>query len=68
MNITASIGSCGEIYLEKSLQRFKPIDKLNNCKELFETSIMLLCDPTISNEKALHDINEIKNILNQFTL
>ena len=61
--IAATVGSCSEIYLEKALDKFKPKEELLNTKILFNTGIMLLCDPTISKEKALEDIQLIKDIL-----
>lgn len=63
--IVATVGSCSEIYLEKALNQFKPEENLSNTKKLFETSIMLLCDPTISEEKSLENIKIIKDILLQ---
>lgn len=63
--IVATVGSCSEIYLEKALNQFKPEENLPNTKKLFETSIMLLCDPTISEEKSLENIKIIKDILLQ---
>ena len=62
-NIVATVGSCGEIYLENSLKNFKPNKKLSNTKKLFDTAIMLLCDPTITEETASNNIVVIKNIL-----
>jgi dTDP-4-amino-4,6-dideoxygalactose transaminase len=64
-SIIATVGSCGEIYKESSLNKFKPSTDLKNTKELFESGIMLLCDPTISIEKAKNEINIINNILNK---
>jgi dTDP-4-amino-4,6-dideoxygalactose transaminase len=63
-NIFCQIGSCSEIYLEKSLQKFAPLCPLENAKSLFETSILLLCDPCISENTALNNISTIKDILN----
>ena len=65
-DIVATVGSCGEIYKESSLNKFKPSVDLKNTKELFNTGIMLLCDPTISSEKAETEINIIKNILRKY--
>ena len=62
-NIKATVGSCGEIYLEDSLKKYKPkIDNIN-AKKLFETGIMLLCDPTITKDIANSNIKTIINIL-----
>lgn len=65
-NIFCQIGSCGEIYLEHSLHNFAPLCRLENAKSLFETSILLLCDPCISENTALNNISEIKDILTKF--
>lgn len=62
-NITATVGSCSEIYLEEALKEFKPNKKLLNAQELFTTGIMLLCDPTISLEIANNNIQIIKESL-----
>ena len=62
-NIFSNVGSCSEIYNEDALFQFKPINELKNCKKLFDTSILLLCDPTISEEKANNNIKIIKEIL-----
>lgn len=62
-DIYVGVGSCGEIYKEKALIRFKPKSTLINSKTLFENSIMLLCDPTISVDTAINNISIIKNIL-----
>jgi len=59
--IFCQIGSCGEVYKENALKRFTPNNHLNVSQELFNTAILLLCDPTISEEIALSNI--IKNIL-----
>jgi dTDP-4-amino-4,6-dideoxygalactose transaminase len=61
--ITATVGSCGEIYLEDALKNLKPINKLGNTKKLFDTGIMLLCDPTITETVANENICFLKNIL-----
>ena len=59
----ATVGSCGEIYLEDALKNFHPDTNLSNTKKLFDTAIMLLCDPTISNDNARENISKINNIL-----
>lgn len=62
-NIIALVGSCGEIYKEQSLNNFAPNYNLPNTKILFDTSIVLLCDPSITKEIALKNILIIKDIL-----
>lgn len=62
--VFCQIGSCGEIYKEKALEKFKPENDLPNAKKLFETAILLKCDPLIDEEYVLTSIDIIKNILN----
>ena len=62
-NIFCQVGSCSEIYKEIALQDFKPSKKLINAKKLFETAILLKCDPTITKDIAMRNINDIKSIL-----
>jgi len=61
--IFAQAGSCGEIYKEKALTQFAPEIDLPVSKRLFETAILLLCDPTISEDVAIENVGKIKNIL-----
>ena len=58
-------GSCSEIYLEKCFRQrgISPKQRLPIAKELGETSLMFLIDPTISNAKMKDYINEVKKIL-----
>ena len=63
--VPAFVGSCGEVYMEESMTDYKPDERLKNSITLFDTSIMLLCDPTISLDKASIYIDIIVNILNQ---
>ena len=62
-NIFCQVGSCSEVYKEKALVEFSPKKELSVTKKLFDTAILLLCDPTVNEEKAEKDINKIKNIL-----
>ncbi len=62
-NIFAQIGSCGEIYKEKALEKYAPKEDMNIAKKLFETAILLKCDPLITEEYAIESILKIKNIL-----
>lgn len=62
-NIFCQVGSCSEVYMENALKKYAPIIKLSVTKQLFETSILLLCDPTISEEIASVNILKIKKIL-----
>ena len=58
-------GSCSEIYLEKCFREngLSPKLRLPIAKELGETSLMFLIDPTISPEKMKEYIKEVKKIL-----
>jgi dTDP-4-amino-4,6-dideoxygalactose transaminase len=62
-NIFCQVGSCGEIYKEKNLQNYVPKKKLLVTQKLSNTSILLLCDPTISINIAKKNSNIIKKIL-----
>lgn len=62
-NIFCQVGSCSEVYMENALKKYAPIIELPATKKLFETSILLLCDPTISEEIATENILKIKKIL-----
>jgi dTDP-4-amino-4,6-dideoxygalactose transaminase len=62
-NIFCQVGSCSEVYMENALKKYVPIIELPITKKLFETSILLLCDPTISEEIANVNILKIKKIL-----
>ena len=67
-NVFCQIGSCSEVYKENSLIQFSPKTELNVTKQLFDTAILLLCDPTVSEEKAEEDIKKIKYVLLKFLL
>ena len=63
LNIFCQVGSCSEIYNEKALLKYRPTTELKTTKLLFETSLMLKCDPCITEEYALESILKIKEIL-----
>ena len=65
-NIFCQVGSCSEIYKEIALQDFKPSKTLINTKKLFDTALLLKCDPTVTKENALKNIKDIKSILKVF--
>lgn len=48
--VPAFQGSCSEVYLEKAFesQDFRPLQRLQNARELGETSLMFLTHPTLS--------------------
>jgi hypothetical protein len=62
-NIFCQVGSCGEIYKEIALNDYKPKHNLVATQSLFDTAIMLKCDPSISEEYSLICITKIKEIL-----
>lgn len=61
--IFCQVGSCSEIYKETALKSYTPKQDLKITKMLFETAILLKCDPTVSEAYALESILKIKNIL-----
>ena len=61
--VFCQIGSCSEVYKENALEQFAPEIDLHIAKHLFDTSLLLLCDPCISEETAKKNINIIANIL-----
>ena len=65
-NIFCQVGSCSEIYKEIALQHYKPEKQLINTQKLFETALLLKCDPTITKENALKNIKDIKSILKTY--
>lgn len=64
-SVAAFVGSCGEVYLEKAL-KYLNVETLANSKFLSETAIMLLCDPTISVDKADNDIKIVIKTLSKY--
>jgi len=65
-NIFCQVGSCSEIYKEIALLNYKPKKQLVNTKKLFDTALLLKCDPTITKEKASKNIEYIKSILKAY--
>ena len=58
-------GICSELYLEKCFIKkgLSPNDRLPIAKELGETSLMFLIDPTISSENMIKYVDEVKRVL-----
>ena len=48
---------------ENALVKYTPKEDLIVTQELFETAILLKCDPCISEEYAVECVNKIKEIL-----
>lgn len=62
-DVECMVGSCSEIYKEESLQDYKPDNDLVNTQMLFETSIMLKCDPSIKLTTARKRADIMRRIL-----
>jgi dTDP-4-amino-4,6-dideoxygalactose transaminase len=62
-NVFCQVGSCSEVYKENALKQFAPKNNLPVTKKLFETAILLKCDPCVSEAMADKNINIIKKIL-----
>ena len=62
--IFCQIGSCSEVYLEEALYKYKPDNNLPITQELFKTTILLKCDPSITEKHATFSMGVIKSILN----
>lgn len=65
LGVQAFHGSCGEVYLEKAFA-YLDVEWLPNTRYLTETTIMLLCDPTISCEKAYSDITIVIDCIKKY--
>ena len=61
--VFCQVGSCSEVYKERALATYAPSKQLQVTQKLFETSILLLCDPCVSIDTATENIIIIKNIL-----
>lgn len=57
-------GSCSEVYLEKAFENtsFRPVNRLNNAKELGETSLMFLVHPTLKEIEISKTCEVVKKI------
>ena len=64
-NLKCSVGSCPEIYLEKSFKNLKNFkqERLENCKILGETSIALDVDHTLSHSLHKKNLLKLKKII-----
>ncbi len=60
-------GSCSEIYLEKAFKYadLQPAQRLENAKELGETSLMFLVHPTLTENNINKTITVIKKVMNK---
>lgn len=60
-------GSCSEVYLEKAFDEtsFRPAERLNNAKELGETSLMFLVHPTLKQAEIDKTCDAINTVMAQ---
>jgi len=58
-------GTCSEVYLEKAFERtsFRPTKRLNNAKELGETSLMFLVHPTLTEDEIQQTCDAIISVM-----
>lgn len=61
--VFCQVGSCSEVYNEQCLLNYSPKNNLHITKELFNTAILLKCDPCITEKYAIESILKIKTIL-----
>lgn len=60
-------GSCSEVYLEKAFDNttYRPVERLENAKELGESSLMFLVHPTLKMEEIQLTCQVIEEVFNQ---
>jgi dTDP-4-amino-4,6-dideoxygalactose transaminase len=60
-------GSCSEVYLEKAFDgtAWRPFTRLNNAKELGDTSLMFLVHPTLTNQEMQDSARMIGEVLTE---
>ncbi len=67
-NIPCASGSCSEIYLEDAFPAsMRPADRLPIAKELGETSLMFLVDPTVTPSDVDRTCEGIRDIMQEAT-
>ncbi len=64
------MGSCPEIYLEKSFRKLKGFrqKRLNNCKILGETSIAIDINHTINLSQHRKNLDKFKTVIKKLNL
>ena len=69
LGVICSSGSCSEVYLERAFEQksFKPINRLQNAKQLGETSLAFLVHPGLSEEYINQTCDAIKLIMSKAT-
>jgi dTDP-4-amino-4,6-dideoxygalactose transaminase len=62
-------GSCSEVYLEKAFDQtgFRPAERLPNARELGDTSLMFLCQPTLGDEHVLATCEALNKVMQRAT-
>ena len=60
-------GSCSEVYLEKAFEKtsYRPSVRLDNARELGETSLMFLCHPTLTDEHVEQTCESLIAVMQQ---
>jgi dTDP-4-amino-4,6-dideoxygalactose transaminase len=58
-------GTCPEVYLEKAFDGtpYRPSQRLENARELGETSLMFLVHPTLRDEEVDRIIDAVSQVL-----
>ena len=67
--VTCYVGSAAEIYLEKAFRDagLGPAERLPVARELGETSLCLLCHPTLSDEHVDRTIEVVTDVVGRAT-
>ena len=63
--ISSGCGSCGEIYLEKAFEAFRPPFPLPVAHQLHETSLVFLVHPTLTEEDVARTIGVTRNVFSE---
>lgn len=63
--ISSGCGSCGEIYLEKAFEAFRPPFPLSVAHQLHETSLVFLVHPTLTEEDVARTIAVTRNVFSE---
>ncbi|TCH64095.1 DegT/DnrJ/EryC1/StrS aminotransferase family protein [Acinetobacter sp. ANC 4862] len=60
-------GSCSEVYLEKAFDgtKWRPAQRLENSKQLGESSLMFVVHPTLSEQSMQKTVNAIQTVISQ---
>ncbi|WP_373766310.1 DegT/DnrJ/EryC1/StrS family aminotransferase [Glaesserella sp.] len=69
LGIPCYSGSCSEVYLEKAFDNtpWRPEKRLENAKQLGETSLMFLVHPTLSQESLEKTVAAISKVIEQLS-